>query len=502
MLGYLRKNTQSWFAQGILILIAVVFIFFFGSGALNSPRTEMVAEVNGEAIRDRELNRAWRQEVQYRERFTQGGLSDTQRESLRETALQRLIDDRLMRQAALDEGLVVSDHEVQKNILSDAFFQDDEGNFDREKYERYLGNNPEQEQKRLRKNIVERLLVNKLNDLVRSSVQVMEAEVRETWEQQNSTRALEFVRVNSSQFRDDVTLDASEIAAFIEENSDDIAARYERDFASKYSTPKRVRARHILKKFDAENDAATKAAARTAIEELLGEARADGADFAALATEHSEDPGSASRGGDLGFFDNKRMAAPFTEASFSMAAGEISDIVETQFGFHIIKVEEIEEAAEKTLESVQEEIASDLARDAKAPEFARKHAELLLGVLDGSLTEEESDALLAERSLTVQETGEFNLSAKTIPKLGRAPEAMTAIASLESIGSVTPSPISIPTGWAILKLTERGDPVETDYSGEADGIRRRLLLAKETRALEGYKSVLKESANIWVSPGS
>ena len=86
MLGYLRRNTQSWFAQGILLLIAVVFIFFFGSGALNSPRTEMVAEVNGEAIRDRELARAWRQEVQYRERFSQGSLTESQREQL-ETAV-------------------------------------------------------------------------------------------------------------------------------------------------------------------------------------------------------------------------------------------------------------------------------------------------------------------------------------------------------------------------------------------------------------------------------
>jgi len=502
MLGYLRKNNQSWFAKGILFLIAVVFIFFFGSGALNSPRTEMVAEVNGEAIRDRELNRAWRQEVQYRERFTQGGLSDAQRASLRETALQRLIDERLMRQAASDEGLVVSDKEVQKSILTDSYFQDDEGNFDRAKYERYLGSNPEQEQKRLRKNIVDRLLVSKLDELVRSSVQVMEAEVRESWERENSTRALEFVRVNSSQFRDEVVLNESEVATFIEENGDDIADRYERDRLSKYSSPKEVRARHILKKFDAENDAESKAAARTSVEALLAEARAEGADFAALASEHSEDPGSASRGGDLGFFDNKRMAAPFTEASFSMAVGEVSDIVETQFGFHIIKIEEIREAEEQTLESVQAEIAADLARDARAPDLARDFAESLIPVLNGSLPQEEADALLATRDLTIQETGEFNLSARAIPKLGRAPEAMAAISELDSVGAVTASPIAIPTGWTVFKLTQRDDPAEGEYTADSDGIRRRLLLAKETRALEGYKASLKESAKIWVPLGS
>lgn len=501
MLGYLRKNTQSWFAKFILFVIAVVFIFFFGSGALNAPRTELVAEVNGEAIRDRELSRAWRSEVQYRERFSPGGLSEGQRSALRETALQRLIDDRLMRQAAIDEGIVVSDMEVQQEILQDPYFQDDEGNFDKEKYERYLGNKPEQEQKRLRARIENRLLSSKLDQLVRTSVQVMDSEVRQSWERENSLRNVEFVRLNNSQFRDDVVLDEEGLVAFIEEQGDAIAARYERDFSSKYSTPKRVRARHILKKFD-EEEGVTREAARQAIDELLAQARAEDADFAALATEHSEDPGSASRGGDLGFFDNKRMAAPFTEASFALAAGEISEVVETQFGFHIIKVEEIQEAEEKPLEAVQDEIAGSLAKEERAPDLAKEFATRLVGVLDGSLEQEAADELLSSRSLTIQETGEFNLGARAMPKLGRAPEAIAAVGTLAVVGDVTPEPVEIPTGWTVLRLKERSDPDEANYEAEADSLRRRLLIAKENRALDGYKAELKASAKIWVSPGS
>jgi parvulin-like peptidyl-prolyl isomerase len=79
---------------------------------------------------------------------------------------------------------------------------------------------------------------------------------------------------------------------------------------------------------------------------------------------------------------------------------------------------------------------------------------------------------------------------------------MTAVADLEVIGAVTAEPVAISTGWAILKLTDRTDPVEGEYSNASAGIRRRLLLAKETRALDGYKSALKESAKIWVAPGS
>ena len=502
MLGYLRRNTQSWFAQGILLLIAVVFIFFFGSGALNSPRTEMVAEVNGEAIRDRELARAWRQEVQYRERFSQGSLTESQRDQLRETALQRLIDRRLMLQAAVDEGLVVSDVEVQDAILTDTYFQDEEGNFDKEKYQRYLGSNPERQQKDLRKSIVDRLLVSKLDELVRSSVQVMEPEVREAWENENSTRSIEFIRVNSSAFREDVELSEAEIAAYIESNGDEIAARYERDFASKYSTPKRVRARHILKKFDEEAEPGSKETARATITDLLAQAQAEGADFAALATEHSEDPGSASRGGDLGFFDNKRMAAPFTEASFALAPGELSEIVETQFGFHVIKVEEIQEAAEKPLSEVEAEIAADLAAGEKAPELAMAHAKTLLPILRGELEQEQADSLLAERSLMIQDSGEFNLGAAALPKLGRAPAALAAVAELSSVGDVTPEPVKIPTGYVVFKITELNNPVEADYAADSSAIRRRLLLTKETRAVEGYTAGLKESAKILIAPGS
>lgn len=123
----------------------------------------------------------------------------------------------------------------------------------------------------------------------------------------------------------------------------------------KFAVPEQIRASHIL--IDARScDAEAKAA------QLLQQARAPGADFAALAREHSHDPGSARRGGDLGFFERGRMAPEFEKAAFALAKpGDISDVVRTQFGFHIIRLEERRPATRQPFEAIREQMVNDLA---------------------------------------------------------------------------------------------------------------------------------------------
>jgi len=122
-----------------------------------------------------------------------------------------------------------------------------------------------------------------------------------------------------------------------------------------FVTPEQVRVRHIL--IDARScDAEARAA------QLLAQARAPGADFAALATEYSHDPGSAKRGGDLGFFERGRMAKDFDNAAFALAKpGDISDVVRTSFGYHIIRLEERKPAGRQPFEQVRESMVVDLS---------------------------------------------------------------------------------------------------------------------------------------------
>jgi len=124
--------------------------------------------------------------------------------------------------------------------------------------------------------------------------------------------------------------------------------------ANKYVTPEQVRVRHIL--IDKRSCDADKR-----IAQLLEQARAPGADFAALARENSQDPGSAKRGGDLGFFERGRMDPEFDKAAFVLAKpGDVSDVVRTEFGLHIIRLEERKPAARQPFEKVREAIIQDL----------------------------------------------------------------------------------------------------------------------------------------------
>ena len=119
-----------------------------------------------------------------------------------------------------------------------------------------------------------------------------------------------------------------------------------------FKQPERVHASHILIGVPRGADAAAKAQARAKAEQVLTDVKA-GKDFAALAKEHSQDPGSAPNGGDLGFFQQGQMVGPFNDAAFSLAPGTVSDLVETEFGFHIIKVAEKQPPRTIALEDVK-----------------------------------------------------------------------------------------------------------------------------------------------------
>jgi peptidyl-prolyl cis-trans isomerase C len=159
----------------------------------------------------------------------------------------------------------------------------------------------------------------------------------------------------------------------------------------KFSVPEQVRARHILIKVSPDAPDEEKSKAREKAQAILERAK-KGEDFAQLATENSDDPGSGSRGGDLGFFGRGRMVKTFEEAAFSLKPGQMSGIVETRFGYHIIKAEEYTEARTKPLDevkdTVQKQLKDEMAKS-KATEFIQTvteeagmkvHADRITGV--------------------------------------------------------------------------------------------------------------------------
>ncbi|MDW7712530.1 MAG: peptidylprolyl isomerase [Deferrisomatales bacterium] len=144
-----------------------------------------------------------------------------------------------------------------------------------------------------------------------------------------------------------VQVSADEVERFYEENQD------------KFATPEQVRCSHILIRVDAKAGAEGKEAARRRAEDLRLRC-VQGEDFAALAAEFSEDPGSRESGGDLGFFTREQMVASFAEAAFALEPGQISPVVETPFGYHVIKLAERREGSIRKLEDVREQLTAYL----------------------------------------------------------------------------------------------------------------------------------------------
>ena len=156
-----------------------------------------------------------------------------------------------------------------------------------------------------------------------------------------------------------VAVKAEQVTDFYEKNPD------------QFKEPERVRASHILIAFPQDADAAAKAEARKKAEQVLKEVKAGG-DFAALAKEHSQDPGSAVNGGDLGFFQQGQMVGPFNDAAFSLPPGTTSDLVETNFGYHIIRVAEKQSGRTVPLDEVRpqvEEYLRGVNRDEQTEAF-------------------------------------------------------------------------------------------------------------------------------------
>ncbi len=156
--------------------------------------------------------------------------------------------------------------------------------------------------------------------------------------------------------------------------TDEDAKKQYDENTQRFSTPEQVRASHILIKTEGKDEAG-KAAAKAKIEDILKQVK-EGGGFAELAKEHSECP-SSSKGGDLNFFSKEKMVPPFSEAAFSMGIGDISDVVETKFGYHIIKVIDKQEAKRTSFEEAKEGIKNNLANRKKG-EFFRKFQQVLM----------------------------------------------------------------------------------------------------------------------------
>lgn len=491
MIDLLRRITDHWLTKTLLGVLALVFILFFSTSGMLGSSDPALVMVNGRAIRTIEINVLERELGRQMQR---GGksLTEAQRAQVRDDAIERAVNTELLTQEAKSMGLVVSDAEVRDAILQVPEFQGEGGKFSKALYDERVASRGAASYER---GIRENLLLQSVSEFVARSVVVTEAEVRDAWEAESATRELEFVRVSSASFRDGITLSDTDVSAWAGAHEAEVKARYDRDYETVYKQPRKVHGRHILMKYEDADDEQVRAEIRRRMDAVLAEARAPGADFEALARKYSEDA-SASRGGDLGFFDETKMVEPFTKAAFALPVGGISDVVESKFGLHVIQVVEVQEAKDQGLDEVRSEIARTLMLDEKAPEAARAYADRLRTVLDGSAGVEGGAAILAEKGVAIEETGPFSRADRRVPKVPGGPEVLQAAFALDTVGQVSTEPVSTGTGWAVFKLRSRKDADPAAFDGEREALTQRVRFLRQQRSFEGWLASLKAKASI------
>jgi peptidyl-prolyl cis-trans isomerase D len=389
MLSLMRKHAQSWLIKVALGAIIVVFVFWYGWN-YRAQRGNRIAVVNGAPIVLEEFRGAYDQIVQaYRKQF--GNALDEklmQSLNLRKQALNQLIDRQLFLQEATRLNFRVTDGELLQAIQQVPAFKR-EGRFHPKLYEWVLRNNrmtPEMYEENMRYE----LLMGKLETFILGSIKVSEGEALEAHKWLKEETSVKYVVFKPSAYNN-VEVTSEEMEAYYSEHkkayeippqvkiqyllldfkgfedkakvSEEEVGTYFELNKQEYATPKKVRARHIL--FNIGSDAEPKAIeeAQNKALNVLKEAKS-GKDFGDLAKKYSDDPGSRNSGGDLGFFTRDRMVKPFSDAAFAMKEGEISEPIRSPFGWHIIKVEAIEEAKEPVLVEVADQIRNKLVQDA------------------------------------------------------------------------------------------------------------------------------------------
>ena len=388
--------------MAIIALIVLSFVFAGVSSYVSSSGSSAAAEVNGEPISQQDVERAYqaqraRLEAQFGEGISALFSDENYLRDFRMNVLDRLIADTLIEQKAKELGMRVSDKQIRDAITAMPEFQT-EGSFDNERYLMLLRQNGFQPSD-FRDYMRQQMTREQLSRAVQASDFSLPEEVNLAHRLQGQTRNADYLIVDSAPFAASVELSDEEVQAFYDENisrfdtqekvnlayvtlavedlkadvsvsEEEIEQEYQDNIAL-YKTTEERRVSHILIEFGDDKDAAKEKA-----ESLLAEVD-QGADFADLAEANSADTFSAENGGDLDFITAGMMDPSFDEAAFAISnVGETSEVIETEFGYHIIKLTDMKPVETTPLAEVRDEIEAQLLTDKATDEFFALQSEM------------------------------------------------------------------------------------------------------------------------------
>lgn len=480
MLDVIRRG-QRWVTAIFVVGIGGVFVFYLGGGGGIQRGGDTLIQVGEIRIDNYEFGRFRdQQEERYREALGDQFDARKYRDTLDDLTSRLLVERAIMALEAEALGLSVPKKELERQILEIGGFRDSTGRFDKQAFDNWVGQTYGSE-RAFREQQGRSVLVTKLVRVIRAQAVISDGEVRTALK-----RKLEGIRIattvlDTSEALEGYERDEEAIAAVLATRVEDVAALFEAR-QDEFDVPEQTRARHILVRVPPNADEATRAEleakARAALQRIL-----DGEDFAAVAEEVSEDPGSKANGGDLGFFKRGQMVPAFDAVAFELEPGAVSELVKTNFGYHIIRVEERKAAQLRTFEDVKQDLAFDLlsgeaARDATLAQAAR--------IADAVRGGQSLEAATRAEDRTLNRSGWLRRRPDGyVPGLGAAPELMAVAFTLEA-GQSSDRTFKIGDQLALVQVLERqeADPDEVEQQLQAE--RERLRNQKMTRLLETW----------------
>ncbi|MFB3916322.1 MAG: peptidyl-prolyl cis-trans isomerase [Terriglobales bacterium] len=508
---------------GLLVLICVAMVITLIPGGIlgdsfgfGAPQG-VLAQVGDQDITMVEAQQSARNMA--RRQFPRGGLDPQIMAIFTQQAVQSLIYEKAMVSEAQRMGLRVSDAELRYGLqhgpLAASLFP--QGNFiGQQLYEDFVQQNFGLGVTQFEARLKDELLINKLRNIVEGAASVSDAEVKQEFVRRNTKVKFEYAVLTMDDVMKKISSTDAELKAFYEKNkknyensipekrkaeyvlidrakvkekvqvTPDDLRRYYNQHQDEYRVPEQVKVRHILIKTppagaNGKPDEKAVQAARAKAEDVLKKLKASG-NFAELAKTYSDDPGSAKQGGELGWITRGRTAPEFEKAAFSLSKGEISGLVQSSFGFHIIQVEDKQQAHMKTLEEVKAQIEPIVAA-----EKAAQQAESLANTLQTEARATGLEKAAAKQGLRVTTTPLFSRT-DTLPGVGSAPEFASAVfaANVKDPAEM----VRIPQGYAVFRVLEIKPPatpsfeeakaqVESDFKTD----RARTLLGQKVQEL-------------------
>ena len=511
MIQELREYSKSIFFKILLGIIAITFVLSFGVGGFFGDRKEVIAIVNDNEILLREYRAAYQNRIQsLRQQFSESADQIAEQINLRQQVFEQLIDRYLLLSEAAEMNLMTTDLELQDYIRNQPFFQIN-GQFDYGTYEKVLSQNRivrHEYENSLRTDI----LLTKKQQLIGAGLVINDFEVEQSYRRNFEKIEVDYVYFDPQVFINKTNTDESELRQYHMENPEKFKTlnqfrmefftlsaedykknvnvrereirRYYKKYGENFATPAEINARHILLKLAADASEELLQLKTEQLEKLLDKIKG-GISFEELAIKHSED-GTAAEGGDLGWFKPGEMVSEFEDVAFALEAGQVSEIVRSPFGLHLIKVEQRKNEVTKSLEDVRGEI-TEILTDSRAKKLLDEELDKLIELAGESFIEE------AQRLNKDVKKSEWFDRNDVIPGLGSAIELIPEL-ELRKQGEMGIWKRNPVMGHVIFRLGGTKAPVTRNFKDAESDVENAMRVEKaKVLSIEAAKQTLSQA---------